>query len=138
MRRASFVQGAAAVLLAAGMMVQQAAAQTSGADAVAKFDTDSDGTVDLAECKAAGAATFDRVDADKSATLDQDELGDRAVIQLVEAPIRRMFFQTRPSKADYVGMIVKQFELADPDHEGKLDAQELETDDGRALVKLLQ
>jgi hypothetical protein len=59
------------------------------------------------------------------------------VIQLVEAPIRRMFFQTRPSKADYVAMIVKRFELADPDHEGKLDAKELETEDGQALVKLL-
>jgi hypothetical protein len=133
------MNGVALLLLMAGaaMMADPVSAQTSGADAVKMLDTDSDGTVDLAECKAAGAATFDKLDTDKSTTLDQDEIGDRAVIQLVEAPIRRMFFQTRPSKADYVAMIVKRFELADPDHEGKLDAKELETEDGQALVKLL-
>jgi EF hand len=104
---------------------------------VKMLDTDNDGTLDLAECKAAGAATFDKLDADKSATLDQGELGDRATITIVSSPHGRMFFQTRPSKDDYVGFIVKQFERADPDHEGKLDAKELETEEGQSLVKLL-
>jgi hypothetical protein len=110
----------------------------SGADAVKMHDTDNDGTLDLAECKAAAEATFDKLDADKSTTLDQEELGDRANIMIVPSPQGRMFFQTRPSKADYVNFIVKQFDRADPDHEGKLDAKELDTKEGQALAKLLQ
>jgi len=136
------VKGAAFMLLAVGVWMAVEAspvsAQMSGADAVKMLDTENDGTVDLAECKAAGAAMFDKLDADKSKTLDQEELGDRGTITIVESPHRRMFFQTRPSKDDYVGYVAKRFELADPDHEGELDAKELETEEGQALVKLLQ
>jgi hypothetical protein len=142
MQRVRMMKGAGALLLAAStlMLVQApaASAQVSGADAVKMHDADNDGTLDLAECKAAGEATFDKLDADKSSTLDQEELGDRATITLVATPGGRMMFQTRPSKADYVGFIVKQFDRADPDHEGTLDAKELQTKEGQALVKLLQ
>jgi EF hand len=133
----------ACMLLAvgAGMIVVPASvsAQTSGADAVKMLDTDHDGTLDLAECKAAAEATFDKLDADKSATLDQQELGDRATITIVPASQHGfMFFETRPSKADYIGFVVKRFDVVDPDHEGKIDAKELDTPAGQALVKLLQ
>jgi len=142
MTATGFTKGAALLLLAAGTCLLAAsasvAAETSGADAVKMHDTDNDGTLDLAECKAAGAATFDKLDADKSATLDQEELGDRGTITLVATPGGRMLFQARPSKDDYVGFIVKQFDRADPDHEGKLDAEELQTEEGQTLVKLLQ
>jgi len=134
---------AALALLVASiwMMVQSPAvsAQTSGADAVKMHDADNDGTLDLAECKAAGAATFDKLDADKSTTLDQQELGDRASIMIVPASRHGyMFFETRPSKDDYISFIAKQFDRADPNHEGTLDAEELGTEEGQALVKLLQ
>jgi len=136
------LKSACLVLLAAGACLMLApasvSAQTSGADAVRMLDTDNDGTVDLDECKAAAAAVFDKLDADKSATLDQEELGDRGTITIVESPHSRMFFQTRPSKADYVGFVVKRFDVVDPDHEGELDAAEFETEDGQALLKLLQ
>jgi hypothetical protein len=136
------IRRAAFVLLAASAMAAETSsvsAQTSGAEAVKMLDTDNDGTVDLAECKTAGAATFEKLDADKSTTLDQEELGGRAVVGLVEAPIRRMFFQTRPSKNDYLAAIARQFDLADsPDHDGKLDPKEFETDDGRRLLNLLR
>lgn len=134
--RAAFMPLAASAMV---LEVSSVSAQTSGADAVKMFDTDNDGTVDLAECQTAGAATFDRLDADKSTTLDQEELGDRALVALVEAPIKRMFFQTRPSKKDYLAAIGKQLDLADyPDHDGKLDAKEFESPDGKRLLKLLQ
>ena len=137
-----FMRELACVLLAAGvgmsMVPASVSAQTSGADAIKMLDTDHDGTLDLAECKAAAAAMFDKLDADKSATLDQQELGDRGTITIVESPHHTMFFQTRPSKADYVGFVVKRFDVVDPDHEGKLDAKELDTPAGQALVKLLQ
>lgn len=137
-----FKKHATFVLLAAGASLlavpHSVAAEMSGADAVKMHDTDNDATLDLAECKAAGAATFDKLDADKSTTLDQEELGDRATITLVSTPGSRMMFQARPSKADYIGFIVKQFDRADPDHEGKLDANELDTEEGQELVKLLQ
>jgi hypothetical protein len=136
------VRGAAFVVVATGAWIiadaSPISAQTSGADAIKTLDTDNDGTVDLAECKAAGAATFARLDADGSATLDQQELGDRAVVGIIEGPIRRMFFETRPSKDDFLRMLTKQFDLADyPDHEGKLDAKELDSPEGQKLLKLL-
>jgi Ca2+-binding EF-hand superfamily protein len=130
------------MLLAAGIWMMavpaSVSAQTSGADAVKMLDTDNDGTVDLDECKAAAATMFDKLDADKSATLDQGELGDRGTITIVESPHNRMFFETRPSKADYIGFVVKRFDIVDPDHEGTLDATEFESEDGQLLVKLLQ
>jgi len=140
MTATGFTKGAALLLLAAGtclLAASSVAAETSGADAVKILDTDNDGTVDLAECKAAAAAMFDKLDADQSATLDQEELGDRGNISMVATPGGRMLFQTRPSKDDYVGFVVKRFDIVDPDHEGKLDAKELETEDGQKLVHLL-
>src|SRR3954453_5040715 len=41
------------------------------------FDTDNDGTVDLAEAKKAASALFDKVDKDKDGTLDKRELHGR-------------------------------------------------------------
>jgi Ca2+-binding EF-hand superfamily protein len=41
------------------------------------FDTDNDGTVDLAEAKKAASAVFDKLDRDKDGTLDKAELKGR-------------------------------------------------------------
>src|SRR5258706_1904889 len=41
------------------------------------FDTDNDGTVDLAEAKKAASALFDKLDRDHDGTLDKRELAGR-------------------------------------------------------------
>jgi hypothetical protein len=43
------------------------------ASAVAMFDTDKDGTIDLAEAKAAASAAFDKLEKDKDGSLDAKE-----------------------------------------------------------------
>ena len=43
------------------------------------FDTDNDGTVDLAEAKKAASALFEKLDRDHDATLDQRELAGKLI-----------------------------------------------------------
>jgi Ca2+-binding EF-hand superfamily protein len=70
----------------------------SFAAALAALDKDNDGTLDLAEVKAAAARVFDTLDKDSDATLDRKEIGGRA------------------GKT--------QLQQADPDHDGTLTKDE--------------
>ncbi len=117
-------------------------AQISGADAIKLFDKDGDGSIDLEEAKAAAAALFDRLDLDHKGTLTSEELGDRAqLIQgLLPSPSRFKMFAVggKMTKDDYLALTEERFKLADPDNDGKLDAKELQSEAGQALLKLLQ
>jgi len=42
------------------------------------------------------------------------------------------------TKDDYLSLTETRFKLADPDNDGTLDAKELESENGRALLKLLE
>ena len=55
----------------AAMMPAWAKARSSGV--IRMFDTDNDGTVDLAEAKAAASKLFDKLERDKDGTLDKRE-----------------------------------------------------------------
>ena len=70
-RRKAIALGATALIVA----VTPAWAKNS--TLVGQFDLDNDGTVDLAEAKAAGAAMFDKLDVDKEGTLSRKELHGR-------------------------------------------------------------
>src|SRR5258705_7428189 len=50
------------------------------------FDTDNDGTVDLAEAKKAASALFDKLDRDHDGTLDKRELAGRLSPKEISAP----------------------------------------------------
>jgi hypothetical protein len=103
---------------------------------VAKFDTDNDGTVDLAEAKKAASDLFDRLDTDKDGTLDIKELQGRLS--------RKDFAAADPdkdktlSKDEYLALVEKRFKAADPDNDGTVSAAEFRTSSGRALARLLQ
>jgi Ca2+-binding EF-hand superfamily protein len=102
---------------------------------VTRFDTDHDGTVDLAEAKKAAADVFDKLDTDKDGTLDIKELKGRLS--------RKAFNAADPdkdktlSKDEYLALVEQSFKAADRDHDGTLDAAEFRTPAGRALLRLL-
>jgi hypothetical protein len=102
---------------------------------IAQFDTDNDGTVDLAEAKKAAGATFDRLDTDKDGTLTLKELHGRLS--------RKEFAAGDPdhdktlSKDEYLALVERRFKAADPDNDGTISAAEFGTPAGRALRRLL-
>ena len=100
------------------------------------FDTDNDGTVDLAEAKKAASALFDRLDRDKDGTLDRRELRGRLnPKELADADADKDGTLTED---EYLAVVEQRFKAADPDNDGTLDAKESRSRAGRALVRLLR
>jgi len=118
----------------AGIGVTQAASAKT-ASPVALFDTDNDGTVDLAEAKKAASGLFDKLDRDKDGTLDITELQGRLS--------RKDFATADPdkdktlTKDEYLAVVEKRFKAADPDNDGTVSEAEFRTASGQALARLL-
>jgi Ca2+-binding EF-hand superfamily protein len=113
-----------------------AAARSKGSTLVGQFDTDGDGTVDLAEAKKAAGDLFDRLDTDKEGTLSLKELRGRVS--------RRDLVGADPdhdntlTKDEYLAVVERRFKAADRNNDGKLPSWELHSPAGRALVRLLR
>jgi hypothetical protein len=102
---------------------------------LSKIDTDHDGSVSLAEAKAAAAAKFDALDTDKEGTLDANEL--TGILSPNTVTIADKDKDKTLDKFEFLALVEKMFKAADQDHDGTLDPTELSTDQGRALVALL-
>jgi len=100
------------------------------------FDTDNDGTVDLAEAKKAASALFDKLDKDKDGTLDKAELKGR--LNAKELAAADPDKDGTLTKDEYLAVVEQRFKAANPDNDGTLDAKELKSRAGRALVRLLK
>jgi Ca2+-binding EF-hand superfamily protein len=100
------------------------------------FDTDNDGTVDLAEARKAASALFDRLERDHDGTLDQRELAGRLTPK--ELAAADPDHDGTLTKDEYLAVVEQRFAAADPDRDGTLDAKELETKAGQALLRLLK
>jgi Ca2+-binding EF-hand superfamily protein len=100
------------------------------------FDTDNDGTVDLAEAQKAGAAAFDKLERDHDGTLDKHELTRR--LSAAELAAADPDHDGTLSKEEYLAVVEQRFKAADQDNDGTLDAKELSTKAGRALLRLLK
>jgi hypothetical protein len=103
---------------------------------LAALDPDKDGTVDLAEAKAAATKLFDKLDGDHDGTLDKKELRGRIS--------GKDFTGADPDKdgtidqKEYLAIVEQRFNAADPDKDSTLDAKELGSKAGKALLQLLQ
>jgi len=122
----SFVLACAFALIAAPALAASAV----------PFDTDKDGTLDLAEARAAASAAFDRLEKDRDGTLDIKEMQGRMT--------KRAWTTADPdkdgtlTKDEYLSAVEAAFKRADKDGEGTLDAKELRSPAGRELMKLLR
>jgi Ca2+-binding EF-hand superfamily protein len=123
-------------LLGSNIALQSAsAATTSAPGVVAKYDKDSDQTLDLAEVKAAASAHFDKLDKNADGTLDSKEVA--GVIG------QKTFKSADPdndgtlSKDEYLALVEKLFNKVDVDHDGTLSVQELKSKTAHALKRLI-
>src|SRR5271170_1827934 len=124
----------AAILGSASMGHTPSAAATRGA--LQALDTDNDGTVDLAEAKAAASKLFDMLDRDRDGTLDRRELRGRMVSK--EFGAADGDHDGTLDKDEYLAFVEKSFKPADRDNDGTLDAKELGTARGRLLLRLVR
>jgi len=121
-------------LLVASPFVLQARAD-SATNAVAAWDTDHDGTLDLAEVNKAAAAEFDKLDVDHDGTLDMKELGRR--VTKAEFLAADKDKDGTLDKAEYESIVAARFHAANRDKDDTLDAKELRTKGGHHLSELL-
>jgi len=102
---------------------------------VERFDTDHDGTVDLAEAKKAATETFGKLDTDKDGTLDLKELHGR--LNRKEFAAADGDNDKTIDKDEYLALVERRFKAADADGDGTVNAAEFDTPAGRALARLL-
>jgi Ca2+-binding EF-hand superfamily protein len=127
-----------ASLLAASVPVLAVmnASPSFAASALASLDPDHDGTVDLAEAKAAASTLFDKLEKDHDGTLDHKELHGR--ISANEWAVADPDNDKTISKDEYLAYVEVLFKKADPDNDGTIDAKELKSPAGHALLRLLK
>lgn len=103
---------------------------------VGQFDTDNDGTVDLAEAKKAAGDLFDKLDGDHDGTLSLKELRGR--VSRRELTAADPDHDNTLTKDEYLTFVEQRFKAADKDNDGTLSSWELHTPAGRLLGRLLR
>ena len=122
--------------LAVGTLLAAVLPAMAKSSLIRMLDTDNDGTVDLAEAKAAASALFDKLEHDKDGTLDKHELARR--LSAKELAAADPDHDGTLTKDEYLALVEQRFGAADPDHDGTLDAKELNSPAGKALLRLLR
>jgi Ca2+-binding EF-hand superfamily protein len=131
-RRSMILLATTATLVARSLPALAAPA----ADAIKMFDTDNDGTLDLAEVRKAASSLFAKLDRDHDGTLDKRELAGRlSGGELAAADPDRDGTLTLD---EYLAVVERRFNAANPDKDGTLDAKELKSRAGKALLRLLK
>jgi hypothetical protein len=100
------------------------------------FDSDNDGTLDLAEVKKAASALFSKLDRDHDGTLDRRELAGR--LSAKEMSAADPDHDGTLTTDEYLAVVQQRFKAADPDNDGTLDSRELRSPAGRALLRLMR
>jgi hypothetical protein len=125
------------LLIGAGAALSQSAIAEVAVDAalMKTLDPDADGTVDLAEAKAAGAVVFKKLDPDNDGTLDAKELTGR--LNAAELKAADPDNDGTLDANEYNAEIEKLFKAANPDDDGTLDEKELKSPAGQKLLLLI-
>ena len=99
----------------ATIAVAQAPA-VSSASQLKTWDTDRDGTLDLAEAKKAAEAKFDSLDTDHDGTLNAKEMAPTQVhkMSISKADLDK---DGTLDKSEYLGLVEARFKAADTDHD---------------------
>lgn len=118
-----------AILLSAGSAL--------AADASVKpFDSDNDGTINLAEAKAAGAKLFAVLDTDKDGTLDKKELKGRVSKKAFKKS--NLDNDKTLDQKEFEALIEYRFKAANKDSDNTVDDKELSKKKGKKLLQLMQ
>jgi Ca2+-binding EF-hand superfamily protein len=125
-----------AVVFGAFALVNLPALAASRGNPIKLFDTDNDGTLDLAEVKKAASALFAKLDRDHDGTLDRRELAGR--LSAGELAVADPDHDGTLTVDEYLAVAEQRFNAANPDKDGTLDARELNTRAGQALLRLLK
>jgi Ca2+-binding EF-hand superfamily protein len=120
-------------MLAAG---RPCLAASRGGGPVKAFDTDNDGTLDLAEVKKAASDQFAKLDRDHDGTLDKRELAGR--LSAKELGAADPDHDGTLTADEYSAVAEQRFNAANKDNDGTLDAKELKTPAGQSLLRLLK
>jgi Ca2+-binding EF-hand superfamily protein len=119
----------------AGLGVAQTASASAGSD-FKSWDTDHDGTIDLAEAKTAAGAKFDSLDSDHDGTVDTKEsVGAIRKGSFAKADADK---DGTVDKSEYLNLVEARFNAADKDHDGTVSKAELKTAAGKSLARLLK
>ena len=124
------------LMLAAVTFSGSARAAARRVNRIKLFDTDNDGTLDLAEVKKAASALFAKLDPDHDGTLDARELRGR--LSAKELAAADPDHDGTLTLDEYLAVVEQRFNAANPDKDGTLDAKELSSPAGRALLRLLK
>jgi Ca2+-binding EF-hand superfamily protein len=130
----------AIVLTLAAVMCGQVSSHAIGAPRTASpvkmFDTDNDGTLDLAEAKKAASDVFAKLDREHDGSLDKRELAGR--LGAKELAASDPDHDGTLTADEYLTVVEQRFNAADSDKDGTLDAKELNSKAGKALLRLLK
>ena len=122
--------------LAAAVAFSGPALAKDRANPIKMFDSDNDGTLDLAEVKKAASAMFAKLDPDRDGTLDARELRGR--LSAKELAAADPDHDGTLTLDEYLAVVEQRFNAANPDKDGTLDARELSSPAGRALLRLMK
>jgi hypothetical protein len=125
-----------AALIVSGIPCLSMAVNEPTAQKLQTWDTDKDGTLDLAEAKVAAEARFAALDPDGDGKLDQKEAA-AAKISASSFAKADTDKDGTIDKAEYLRLVDRRFKAADSDHDGTVSAEELNTKAGAALMALL-
>lgn len=122
--------------LAAVTLSGSAFAASRAIHQIRRFDTDNDGTLDLAEVKKAASALFARFDTDHDGTLEARELHGRLTAK--ELAAADPDHDGTLTLDEFLAVVEQRFNAADRDKDGTLSLRELRSQAGRSLIRLMR
>ena len=125
---------AVVTLIAAGLFATSVYAMT-GAEVLKSVNHDDDRTLEVPEAIKAAATVFDGLSRDKGQTVGRGDVSDR-VSPSEWSQVNKDKDQTLELD-EWLTVARARFDAADANHDGKLDAGELDTPAGQSLVRMI-